>query len=591
MIYQQRKQKFKELEAGATVRANRISLVRALLIIVVGLSLFLVYRDSLDNIFLWISAFGVLLFIVAVNAHSKAIRQKTRYAALQQINEWEIGFLEKKELHYDDGRTHVNEQHDFTYDLDFFGPQSLFHNLNRALTQPGKNQFATDLISLKENETILKIQDSVRELASDLSWRQEFSAEALLTKDEKKDLDYLLYWSLKKHPSIPKIFKVLGYVFPGLYILALILRFTSGEEMYGTAAVILFIINLVFVGRHFKAISKELAGSDRLENILNRYSTLIGLIETAPFKTEHFKNIQLQLQTSRKTARLLLQKLSRIYNNLNTASNPMGALLFNGVTQFHFHAYYNLLKWKEENGQSIAAWIESIGKTESLLSLANFSYNNPAFTFPEITENKSIEFEDMGHPLIRESKRINNDIRFNDSSFYIITGSNMSGKSTFLRTVGINLILAGIGSPVCAKKAKLKPVKVVVSMRLSDSLVDDESYFYAEVKRLKYVLHKAEHEGYFVILDEILRGTNSEDKQYGTIAFIEKLINRGSSGLIATHDLEVCKVAEAHPGKVENKRFEVNIEEDELKFDYLLRDGICTSRSASFLLKKMGVID
>ena len=257
---------------------------------------------------------------------------------------------------------------------------------------------------------------------------------------------------------------------------------------------------------------------------------------------------------------------------------------------YHLHVLRGLSNWRKNYAVHIEDWLSVIGAFEKFNSLANFSFNNPAFTFPSINENNEIQFEDLGHPLISREKSVTNSIAFQPQSFFILTGSNMSGKSTFLRTLGINMVLAGIGAPVYAHKANVHPLPVIVSMRLSDSLTDSESYFYAEVKRLKYIMDTLDDKPCFVLLDEILRGTNSDDKRNGTIEVIKKMASKKVFGGIATHDLEVCNVADDFPEILTNKRFEVEIKNDELVFDYKLRDGVCQNKSASFIMKKMDVI-
>ena len=222
--------------------------------------------------------------------------------------------------------------------------------------------------------------------------------------------------------------------------------------------------------------------------------------------------------------------------------------------------------------------------------MANFSYNNNGFTFPSLNQDLEIAFTNLGHPLINEEQRVCNDIKFEKDRFIILTGSNMSGKSTFLRTLGINMVLAGIGAPVCASAATLHPLHVIVSMRQKDSLNDGESYFFAEVKRLKKIMDKLDQEICFVLLDEILKGTNSDDKQTGTIEVIKKVISKNAIGCIATHDLDVCKTTADYPDKLRNQCFEVEIIDDELSFDYRLKDGVCKNKSATFIMKKTQII-
>jgi DNA mismatch repair ATPase MutS len=227
---------------------------------------------------------------------------------------------------------------------------------------------------------------------------------------------------------------------------------------------------------------------------------------------------------------------------------------------------------------------------EALSSLANLAHNNPDFTYPVLNDRYEVSLTALGHPLLHRSKRICNDISFEEHRLVILTGSNMSGKSTFLRTLGVNMVLAGTGSPVCATAAAVHPLPILVSMRQSDSLSDSESYFFAEVKRLHYIIQQAGLQKSWVLLDEILRGTNSDDKRSGTIGVIEKIIDLQAIGAIATHDLEVCETTKRYPDVLVNRCFEVEIVQDELVFDYQLRPGICKNKSATFLMKKMGII-
>jgi DNA mismatch repair ATPase MutS len=275
---------------------------------------------------------------------------------------------------------------------------------------------------------------------------------------------------------------------------------------------------------------------------------------------------------------------------MDSIGNFVTALVFNGTFLFNLHVLKSLIQWKKEHSEALEDWLEVIGEFEMLNSLGNLSYNNPDFVFPIINTNFEIDFSNLSHPLLNEKTRVGNEVSFHPQSFMILTGSNMSGKSTFLRSLGINMVLSGMGSAVCASSANVHPLLVLVSMRLSDSLSDSESYFFAEIKRLKQIMDELQDRPAFVLLDEILRGTNSDDKRNGTIEVVKKVIAKKAIGAIATHDIEVCLTTNDFPNTLINKCFEVEIYNDELQFDYKLRDGICKNRSATFLMKKMGVI-
>ena len=266
------------------------------------------------------------------------------------------------------------------------------------------------------------------------------------------------------------------------------------------------------------------------------------------------------------------------------------AVVFNGTFLFNFHVLKALLTWKKEHSAALEDWLTVIGEIEKLNSFANLAYNNPDYCFPVLNTDFKIDFTNLSHPLLNPKTRVGNDVVFYPQSFMILTGSNMSGKSTFLRSLGVNMVLAGAGSVVCATQAQVHPLPVLVSMRLSDSLSDSESYFFAEIKRLKQIMESLTAEVSFVLLDEILRGTNSDDKRNGTIEVVKKLITKKAIGAIATHDIEVCLTTNEFPEILTNNCFEVEILNDELHFDYKLRKGICQNKSASFLMKKMEII-
>ena len=229
-----------------------------------------------------------------------------------------------------------------------------------------------------------------------------------------------------------------------------------------------------------------------------------------------------------------------------------------------------------------------------MICFGNFSYNNSNYTFPEISDAEFyLSIKEGGHPLLYKDQRINNDFSVTDlKKITIVTGANMAGKSTFLRTIGVNMVLGMTGSPVCAEKFVFSPIEIFTSVRTNDSLHKNESYFYAELMRLKKITDTLKSgKKLFIILDEMLKGTNSKDKHIGSYALIEQLIKLNASGLAATHDIQLGKLAEKYPNNISNKRFEVEIINDELVFDYKLKDGISQNLNASFLMKKYGIIE
>jgi hypothetical protein len=414
----------------------------------------------------------------------------------------------------------------------------------------------------------------------------------MIQDTKEKEMHQLKAWINSPSVFSNTILYYILMIFPLASISSLVWYFASENDRALNAFFALFTINLIIAFSFARKISSHLSVSTSVNKVLQQFASQLRLIEAQPFQSPLLKDIQAKLKTGNSSASGSIAKLASLFNNLETIINLLVSILLNGLFLFHIHVLFALEKWKKENGRKIMPWLELLGEVESLCSFANLSFNNPAFCWPVVTEKESLATEDMGHLLIRASKRISNNISFNQQPFVILTGSNMSGKSTFLRTLGLNLVLARSGSAVCARRFEFYPYDVQVSMRITDSLQDSESFFYAELKRLHQIIQQLQtgHKT-FVILDEILRGTNSNDKHSGTVGLIRKMVAAHACGIIATHDLTVSKLADEYPAHVSNKCFESRIINDELIFDYKLGDGVCSTLSASFLMKKMGVID
>jgi DNA mismatch repair ATPase MutS len=278
---------------------------------------------------------------------------------------------------------------------------------------------------------------------------------------------------------------------------------------------------------------------------------------------------------------------------MDTNLNLLVSVLLNSLFMFNLHLLLKVEKWKSNNRSQVPDWFETIATFDALSSLGNFAFNHPDYAFPEIqTEGFIYDAGALGHPLIAVDQRIVNDVDINGwNQFYIITGANMSGKSTFLRTIGVNYILAMTGASVCASRLHFSPIEIHSSIRTSDSLVKHESYFYAELKRLKEIIDELRSgKRKLVLLDEILKGTNSKDKQAGSIALIEQLLHYQSVGLFATHDLMLGELADRYTGHVNNLCFEIDIAGDKMVIDYKLHQGVCKNLNATFLMKNMGIL-
>lgn len=568
---------------------NSISLFRLLSIFLFLTSIYFYIQKS-EGFWGILAVLFFATFLVLMRIHSLLSFQRLLTKVLVKINQDEISFLKREKISFENGEEFQDFHHSYAYDLDIFGEHSLFQNLNRTATFIGKKTLATALLHKAANDEILANQQAIQELTQKLDWRQEFLAFAKVSQDNQSSYEGLLKWSKSGGLSLSKSVIVLSYCTPVLFLVTFVGYLITDNSVFVSCLSYLFIFNLIFLGKFLKRIHLEIAHSGKIDSIIHQYSLLVKKIESETFHSQKLIDLQQRLQFKSANASIHLKKLSELFSRMDTISNLITASLFNGTFLFNFHVLKALLKWKEEHAEALEDWLAVIGEFEKLNSLANFSYNNPDFVFPTINSEYKIGFSNLSHPLLNPETRVGNDTHFYPQSFVILTGSNMSGKSTFLRSLGINMVLGGMGSVVCATEATIHPLTVLVSMRLSDSLSDSESYFFAEIKRLKQIMDCLEVEPAFVLLDEILRGTNSDDKRNGTIEVLKKVIAKKAIGAIATHDIEVCLTTNDYPEILSNNCFEVEIKDNDLHFDYKLRKGICRNKSATFLMKKMEII-
>lgn len=588
-IYKSKKDCFLKEINTINKKYNSVSLFR-LLTIVFFLASIYYYSNTNQTVFIVPSLLFFVLFVFLMRIHSKLFFRKQIKQTLLEINENEFSYLERKEIPFENGQEFNDFSHPYAYDLDVFGRNSLFQNLNRTATFIGKKVLAKQLLTLLPNDEIIRNQQAIKELAEKLDWRQEFLALAKISKDNSSSYESLLQWSKFNGTPLSKLKMGIAIISSILFLGIFIAYLFTGNSVFLSYLSFVFVFNLIVLSLFFKRIQVEIANASNIDNIINQYGLLMQKIENESFESEKLIDLQEKLQFKKENASVHLKRLASLFSNMDSIGNFVTGLLFNGTFLFNVHVLNALIQWKKEHAEALEDWLEVIGEFEMLNSFANFSFNNPSFVYPKLNTNFEIDFSNLSHPLLNSQTRVGNEVQFYPPSFMILTGSNMSGKSTFLRSLGVNMVLAGIGSTVCADKANIHPLPVLVSMRLSDSLSDSESYFFAEIKRLKQIMDELEGNAAFVLLDEILRGTNSDDKRNGTIEVIKKVISKKAIGAIATHDIEVCLTTNEYPNLLTNKCFEVEIMNNELHFDYKLRDGICKNRSATFLMKKIGVI-
>ncbi len=588
--YEQLKEQYQKQYEETQKTTNIIAGLRLFVIFLLIYSIYYFYKAGQTGALIGVGILLFSVFLMLVSWHLKYKEKAQLYQYLTLINENEIGYLKGILTPFKAGEAYIQTNHNYTYDLDIFGKSSIFQHINRTTTAIGEAHLAAWL----NGETpfdILAQQKAVKELGLKLDWRQQYAAIGQLNIDEDLDIPKFKEWL--NMPIIfqkSKILRGVSYILPAVTIGILIANFVSDDPIFFSLFKLLFGLNLIVVAFQQKHIKEEHRLLSNTSGVLKKYSKLLQTIENEPFESELIRTTALNSGTGVKASQSI-NRLSKILNQFDTILNPFAAILMNGLFQYHLHALFTLEKWKIENKKAVFDWFEMIGAFEALSSIANFAYNNPDFIFPEITNEAKMVLKEVGHPLIRREKRICNDVSFDKTKFIVLTGSNMSGKSTFLRTLGVNLILTRIGSPVCAERFETYPFDVCVSMRIDDSLQNSESLFFAELKRLKSIIETLDkpHKT-FIILDEILRGTNSNDKRAGTQGLIHRLIAKNAVGIIATHDLVIGDMKAEYPNYLSNQCFEATITDDVLHFDYKLQEGVCQQMSAAFLMKKMDII-
>jgi DNA mismatch repair ATPase MutS len=555
---------------------------------------FLVYRyltiQSLWSGMLAISTF--IAFVILSLIDSRLKKSIKRIQILIQINEKEVKALAGDYTSFDPGNEFIDQSHDYTHDLDIFGEGSLFQFINRTSTIFGKLRLAEYFSNaFGQSDKVIQRQHSVKELSEMVELRQKLQ---LIFHDEKiteSDKTEMNTWLDSESPvKNLKIVRILAYGLPPITLTCLVLSI-AGIIAFPSFLIVLQLMIVFLYARQTIQVQNIITSKSK---ILNKFSQSLLLIENTNFKSVYLTDIQKQLvPEDGKIPSKAIHQLSVILNYMDSNLNILVSIILNGLFMFNLHLLLKVEKWKKQNQENVPNWFESIATFDALSSVANFAYNNNQFIYPElITNDFGFIAENLGHPLIDADQRVVNHIEIKGwNQFAIITGANMSGKSTFLRTIGANYILAMAGATVCASKLSFYPIQIHSSIRTSDSLVKHESYFYAELKRLKQIIDELESgKKKLILLDEILKGTNSKDKQAGSIALIEQLLHYKSVGLFATHDLMLGELASRFPGQVNNLCFEIQIENGKMLIDYKLHKGVCKNLNATYLMKNMGIL-
>lgn len=570
---------------------NTYSFMRLFLVVLLIIAICI--GKEVDNFTFIVVAFIVLLFCFAwlVSKQSGFEVQKKYFENLAKVNENEINSISSYANLYDNGARFGNEKHFYSSDLDIFGNASLYQLINRAATVPGNDKLGAWLNAPSTKETILQRQQAVKELTAKNDWKQDIQARLLFAKTEDEQQLKRLSAYLALPLDMPGEKWMGAYARMAPYILAAAIAGSFFNSIVKDVAILIGLFNLSLVFMRAGYIKKTSVIADKIGDTLAGYSIVFKKIEDEKWRSAYNQALAGQLAAGRTSARI--KELSVLINKLNYHLNIIVGFIMNLFFVWDIRQVIAIENWKRANQQNLETAFDVVGEFEALLSLSSLAINYPGWCYPQIADGDgyTVTAKNLAHPLINSQSRIVNDFELDDAfKIDIITGSNMAGKSTFLRTIGINTVLALSGAPVCASEMEVSVITIISYMRIKDSLNESTSTFKAELDRLQMLLAAVSNEPkVFFLIDEMLRGTNSVDKYLGSKAVIEQLISKKGVGMVATHDLQIAHLEQKYPDYIRNFYFDIQVIDGEMIFDYKIKHGECKTFNASLLLKRIGI--
>ncbi len=527
--------------------------------------------------------------LIIADLSNKSLIEHTQ--CLISVNEDELKALSNNYYHFQEGNAYMPKAHHYANDLDIFGHASLYQYINRTGTEMGSQTLAAWLLNPASAETIIDRQEAIKELVKETAWRQELQAYSRVKRITQETKIRLGNWFTDDYHFINhKFWLSLRYIIPATIIMVLILNVTDVVNNYVRNYCLLASALLaMYISKKIAPLHQQVS---KMTGELEVLSDSIKLIEQTGFTSPYLIGLQKQFVQQSGSSSTQINKLKKILERLDLRFNFVVFIPLDILLQWDLQQVIALEKWKQDNHNKVMDWFTALGEFEAINSLAMLYFNHPKWCFPVLKADRFfIEGKEIGHPLIPAENCVHNPLKIeHNGQLMLVTGSNMAGKSTYLRSIGVNTVLAMAGAPVCAAYFCLSPVQVISSMRIADNLEENTSTFYAELKKLKTIIEKVNNnEQVFVLLDEILRGTNSLDRHTGSAALIRQLIKHKAACILATHDVELAKMKDDYPENILNFHFDVQVNNDELYFDYRLKTGICTSLNASILMKKIGI--
>lgn len=574
---------------------NRLSFARLALILGGGVAVFKVVQSEIVWLTLLTAFVILLLFTWLVAKQSKLTKEKEDLEDDFTVVENELNCLAGAKSIYKDGAEFIDDKHAYTSDLDIFGASSIYHKINRTATMGGRSVLAGWLSRPATHEEIVDRQQAVKELEDNPDWCLDFLARLIFSLKEQVNFkDVLVSYLNKPYADFGNgLLRFYTKIAPYALLIGIVLSFLYGSP-FSNITLLLFIFNILLTMAYAGRVSQVAAGIGRMGSLLERFGKVFEGVERRKWKADLLGDSLLAKGEKGGAGPLSqsIRDLGALINKLDYRLNILVATFLNGIFLWDFKQVFAILNWRKNHQYEMAQLFDELACLEALVSFAFIRINNPSWNYPRIlsSDAHALRAAHVKHPLISQAHSISNNYSLEGHRLALITGSNMAGKSTFLRTIGANMVLALSGSPVCASSLELSVMHVVTYMRIRDSLNESTSTFKAELDRLDMILKVVERQANTIFLvDEMLRGTNSVDKYLGSKAVIEKLIGDKGVGMVATHDLQLAKLEEDYPNYLKNYHFDIQVIEGEMVFDYKLKEGACKIFNASILLKKIGI--
>ncbi|MBW6408846.1 MutS-related protein [Clostridium weizhouense] len=568
---------------------NIISWSRLIILILMLLIDYLLYKNGEYTSLIVSSIMFISGFIGVVIYHSNKLEAKKRSDIIININKRGLDRLSGEFKKFkDNGSEYLDENNPFINDLNVFGQNSIFQFINSTVTKGGRERLV-NILGLKEEvnkKSIVNKQFAIKELADKVEWRQKFILEGSMRKSSDRAIRELIGWG-KKGNSIKFISVIISYTFIFVNFVSILLSLMNILPL--SFILLVFMIDFIVIKMLTKNMIEDINLFNDIKNDVKEYSEILSLIENETFESEHLKELKDKLINNQVSSKIEMKKISNLLDWIGDSSYNAVYFVLNVLVFSDVFIMRKLDLWKNKNGKYLEKWLDVMNEFDALSSISNLAFDYKNWSYPIILDNSYICGEDIAHPLLGEKAIKNNFSIKNSEKVALITGSNMSGKSTFLRTLGSNLVLSYIGAPVCAKEFSCGIMKIYTCITTRDNLEENISSFYAEILRIKILIEACKkEEKVFFLLDEIFKGTNSKDRHTGAIVLIKQLIKYGGIGLVSTHDLELCDL-EKEDDRIINYNFREFYKDNKINFDYKLRQGKSETQNAIHLMKLAGI--